>query len=200
MEKIIVAQAVGWTDIINVFLVLALVGITAFYAWRTHNMVQEMRKTRHSQLMPKLKLGILHLGPTFSVIRISNVGSGPALNVQLKLWFGAKRDNQNYYTSPVMTVGEDVQFLFPKKPDGNYPNSDEFAEIWQTITMKARYFDALDKEYKIEETLNFKEYWEKTKSAGVRVQEDNLKEIEKNTKEIADQIKDISGSIKSLKS
>ena len=70
-------------------LTVALVAITAYYAWQTRRTVVEMRKAREMQVSPML---VLTLGPRVSgavasgdYLYIENVGPGIALEVDVEI-------------------------------------------------------------------------------------------------------------------
>ena len=179
MERIVVIQPVGWPDILNVVLVAVLVVATIFYAKRTHDMVVEMRDSRHAQLMPKLKLGVRHIGPFNSDVKIMNVGPGAAVNIQLEFWFGQDIEDRRRWTSPLMTSGEDVQFFFP---DG--ATNDRFVQDWKTISMKASYNDVFNQKHEIEESFDFANYWRQVKISNQLDREGDLPAIRTHLGEI----------------
>jgi hypothetical protein len=71
--------------IVNGAAVLALVGVTAWYAWQTREMAKEMQRARMLSLMPKLVLDVRMVAPGFGLIIVRNVGAGPALDADLTL-------------------------------------------------------------------------------------------------------------------
>jgi hypothetical protein len=64
-------------------LAAVLVVVTAWYAWQTQRMVEEMRAARAAQVRPRV-VPTLHREASGSLVpRLVNVGSGPAVGVVL---------------------------------------------------------------------------------------------------------------------
>ena len=78
---------VGYLKCINAqsmdYLTGFLVIITAYYAWQTNNMVEEMKLVRQYQFIPALKLEptSLSLGSSHD-LEIKNYGFGPAKDIR----------------------------------------------------------------------------------------------------------------------
>jgi hypothetical protein len=190
------------TDIINVILVAVLVGATIFYALRTHSMVKEMREARYVQILPKLKLGIEMITLGRGSIKITNAGTGPAINVVLEFWLGNEYENKRVWTNSLLVQSESVQFLFPKI-NNQYPKLDQICDTWQTVSMKASYADAMGRKFEISDSFDIKDYWEKTKSSVKRWQDTELREIQKikdELKKIADNTSKISALLENFNS
>jgi hypothetical protein len=68
-----------------------LVLITAFYAWQNRRMAVEMRRSREALIRPKLAVDIHMIAPMYGVARVTNVGQGPAQDIDVKLAFNLHR-------------------------------------------------------------------------------------------------------------
>src|SRR5918995_1084347 len=103
------------SDVI-VALTVALVGVTGYYAWETHRMVDEMRKARAAQLLPKLVLTVKSLGGGNGLWRVQNVGPGPATDVDVQI-APAPGGPPRRWKEPVVVPGEGHDFI-PVTGDG----------------------------------------------------------------------------------
>lgn len=191
MDKVFVIQSIGWPDIVNVGLVAVLVAATIFYARRTHDMVGEMREGRKNQLLPKLKLGLRHIGPSHTDVKIINVGPGPATDIEFELWFGQDTENKRQWTVPLMVSGEDILHFFPDLPKGGAATNVQFAELYKTISLKARYSDIFHQKHEIMDTLDFATYWNQVIASGQLVKVDNVEEIRRQTEKISKHLETI---------
>lgn len=58
---------------------IVLAGVTAYYVYATRLLVNETKEARRQEIMPRLKIKVLESG-----LKLVNVGSGPALNINLR--------------------------------------------------------------------------------------------------------------------
>ncbi len=65
----------------------ALVLITGYYAFQNRQMAVEMRRSREATVRPKLAVDVHLLTPMYAMARVTNVGQGPALDVDVELAF-----------------------------------------------------------------------------------------------------------------
>jgi hypothetical protein len=95
---------------------LILVGITAWYAWQTHQTVLEMQEARRAVTRPHIRLDLATFGSGL-LTRIENVGTGPALDVVAT---ASLRDDAAAvcesieWNTPVLRAGESRLLLLPK--------------------------------------------------------------------------------------
>lgn len=190
-----IRQLEAYSGLIQPILTFALVLATIFYAKRTHDIVQVMRETRETQILPRLKLSFEPIGPMYSDIRINNVGPGAAINIAVSISFPDASDSDIFWPSQVLVSGESHDFLFPKISDGTVFKNDELPKQYSRLIMDADYEDASGKEYKIHEEIDFVEYWTKLKSSGQLLEQDfekqtndSLKSMSKSLNEIANHI------------
>lgn len=96
----------------NVVLVL----ITAWYAWQTHQTVVEMREARRAVVRPRVCLSLRTKGG-HAIVRIENVGSGPALDARAtaRLITDGETVEQIDWSSPVLRAGESRLLYMPKE-------------------------------------------------------------------------------------
>ncbi len=86
-------------------LTAVLVGATIYYAFQTHKTVEEMKRARAAQVLPRLVPTFAKLPAANVLLRVVNVGSGPAFNVDVELVLEPFGDPIRY-VSPVMAPGE----------------------------------------------------------------------------------------------
>lgn len=114
-------------DVATFALTTSLVLVTGYYAWQARQTVAEMREDRRQSQLPALRLDLWVLAKDHVVVRLRNVGSGTAHNVDVDLEFvppprsAAQRSETRSWRSPVLYPGEHLSFHFPdverKSPD-----------------------------------------------------------------------------------
>ena len=128
---------------VSIILTIALVGITAFYAFQTWRTVKAMKKATEAQFFPYLDMSINFRGPTIIFLRFSNVGIGAAKNIVLKFWIKELKDTTRWWRFPLLRPNEDQEFQIPI--DGSKYESDTgfFKENICTLIFEAEYEDVL---------------------------------------------------------
>ena len=79
-----------------VILTTALVGVTVYYATQTKKSVDAIKESTKIQFMPYIKGTIFNIGPSSIVLRLQNIGKGPARDakIQTKEDFKQKKKHQ----------------------------------------------------------------------------------------------------------
>jgi hypothetical protein len=143
-------------------LTAALVLITGYYAWQTRLMVKEMAATRAVQLLPRLALEFQSISPTKCLVRVVNVGPGPALDVALTVRFDAGEGRESIersWSTSVMAPGEHRDF-FPPDPAQSIPDLKELAARYGRIELRGGCRDALGAEHTIRDELEDLVAWQ----------------------------------------
>src|SRR5687767_9845745 len=104
------------------WLTAALVVITAYYAWRTQQMVGEMKRARELSVQPMLAVELKFAAPNFAEASIVNVGAGPAFDVDVELVFepvpqSARARDVRRWRASVLVPGRSHDF---RPPDDLY--------------------------------------------------------------------------------
>lgn len=180
-----------------VALTVALVGVTGYYAWETHRMVNEMRKARATQLLPKLVLTAKSLGGGNGLWRVQNVGPGPATDVDVQI-APEPGGQPRRWKEPVVVPGEVHDFI----PATGEQSSEAFLLDNQTkrfsnLRLTGSYRDALGDEHQVDERFDIRDWWEFKKASLERFERDWRDEVPKHLKTIHEQLKKIEAAIAS---
>jgi hypothetical protein len=173
--------------VINGVAIVVLVLVTAYYAWQTHEMAQEMRHARLLSLLPKLVLDVEMVGPTYGLIVVRNVGAGPALDVDLHLLFGDTRTEgieHRQWLAHVIAPGEPHQFLPPE----GVSDINGLVGRFPIVSLRGELRDALNQAHEVNEQMNLQEWWlnlERSKHRWQEAPADRLvRELEESRKEL----------------
>jgi hypothetical protein len=150
-------------QIINAILVLILVVVTAFYAWRTHAMAKEMQEARKAQMLPHIeaKLAILRdRDPLQYILIISNVGPGPAKNPSIKFWTEPSGGSDREWKPLLLFSGERWDLKIPVGPnvDDIEMEASKLVANYKCLQIRGTYEDIFGKTYQISKTIDFQDY------------------------------------------
>jgi hypothetical protein len=160
------------------WLTLALVVITAYYAWQNRRMANEMRTARAVAVLPKVVPSIKIAAPDIAWIRVSNVGPGPALEVNASITLepgGWKVE----WLAHVVAPAETHDFI-PKRPG---PGSTDIirltalTEEFSHVRLQGSCRDGLGGAHRIDERIEIREWWRKLQAANHLRDRDELHEL-----------------------
>jgi hypothetical protein len=132
-----------------------LIIVTAYYAVQNRRMVRELAAARELTVLPKLALEFLRLGPAAMDVLVSNVGPGPALDVDVRLVFeprpgGNAGREEHRWRRNLLAPGEQKDFLPPGDLNDNLNRLPrEYQEVQLVGSMK----DVLGKAYVVDEVF-----------------------------------------------
>jgi hypothetical protein len=132
----------GLLELLNQYSTLFLGAVTAVYVGLTWGMVSEMQRTRGADLQPNLIAYLLPLGATAVKLRISNVGPGPALNIEAATALHPPGETlPTGWLHPGMLSREHFDFALPSRQMDLAQLPDPHRELhvgssWQNITQK----------------------------------------------------------------
>lgn len=157
------------TEVLTAVLVL----VTGYYAFQNRQMVREMAKTRAIAVLPKLSLSWEMLGPVNPVPAISNVGPGPALDVEVAITYvpidGSSEDPIVVrWQSNLMVAGERNEFLTPEGAGGSMMQTEELADRFLEVRLSGSCSDALGEVHRVEDVLNDIAAWRKMSGDSLR--------------------------------
>ena len=173
--------------VINGIAIVVLVLVTAYYAWQTHEMAGEMRRARLLSLLPRLVLDVEMIGPTYGVIVVRNVGTGPALEADLTIVFASSESGdaeRRRWRPHVIAPGERHEFL----PPTDIGDMTGLVARHPSVSLEGRIQDALGQHHDVEERIDLAAWWDRLGEAVHRWQEDPanrlVREVEKTRKEL----------------
>ncbi len=177
---------------------IALVVVTRNYARATNRMVEEMKAARGVQVLPRVVPTIARLHAGHALLRVTNVGPGPALDAHLEILQEPNGPSREW-SSPLIAPQE-VHDFFPTPPDGNpdrnFLHLDAITEVYERFRIRGSFRDVLGQLHRFDEAVDLREHWRLGKAADHAMPDDWPKEsarrlegIEKNLKAMADLLK-----------
>lgn len=140
---------------ITPWLTLALVLITAYYAWQTHQTVKEMRAARAAAETPHLALTVENNragDPGAPVFGIKNLGPGPAVHVALELG-NDPGDERWSFSVPLIEAGRRLVSTPPALTNVNISKYPQPCTLWA----RGEYRSVSGTVRRIDESLNLRE-------------------------------------------
>jgi hypothetical protein len=165
MRNVVLASILDFLDehqgSLTALLTAGLVLVTCYYAWQNRRMVTEMARTRELAVLPKLSIEFLRLGPTAMDVAIKNVGSGPALAIDVRLAFEARDGapigtEERRWRQNILAPGEQKDFLPPGELNANL---DTLPARFQRIRLIGTMRDATGKTHAIDEVFDDLPEW-----------------------------------------
>jgi len=174
-------------NIILAVLTGVLVIVTAYYAYQTHLTVEEMKAGRSAHVFPHLVPAMKMFGGGGGVLRVTNAGPGPALDVNIRIALEPGGQERPWH-APVVAPGEHHEFI----PDPDGPNGlmdlDALTAKYSTYRLRGTYKDALGTAHTVDESFDIREFWETTKAVEHLMPEDHVRDIAKALKKLADEV------------
>ena len=160
-------------------------------------MVGEMRKARAAQLLPKLAISVTSLGGGNGMWRVSNVGPGPAMDVDLQI-APEPGGQPRRWKEPVVMPGEGHDFI-PATGQGSGSEAfllDNQTKLYAALRLTGSYRDALGDQHGVDERFDIRAWWEFKKASLERFKPDWRDEVPKHLKAIHDQLKALATAMK----
>jgi hypothetical protein len=186
-------------------LTLALVLITAHYAWQAQRMVQEMRNSRELSVLPKITIDLTYLGPVHTWPTIANVGAGPALNADLEVVFEPIDPEVNppvvrRWRWNVMAPGERLR-LFPPEHDGKRLfTTDDMAARYARVRVRGTVNDSLGQQRPVDDCLEDLHQWSQLiQDARILDEKDPAKEIAEEVGALTKEMREVRREIQRLR-
>jgi hypothetical protein len=167
---------------VSVCVTAILVGINAYYAWQVSKTIDEMKKARMAEFMPHVRADLSFFG-IIPVIKITNFGKGPAINVKTKIIFSGGETKP--WEQTIMSPNESVHLILPGE------TMDEILQRAAQIMVSGEYGDIFGKTYTIYDRMNTKEFIEQTQKLPP-ILEENLSML---IKEIGNELRDIKNEL-----
>jgi hypothetical protein len=147
-------------------------------------MVGEMRRARSAAVLPRLAIGIRPIVGGFGYLRLSNVGSGPALtvNVTMNIEPGGP---VIHWEGHVLVPGEAHEFI-PRAEDKTLDlfRLNALVDRFDHISLHATYKDALGELHKVDDRIEIREWWRALETAHQIVGHDYPQEATNELKKI----------------
>jgi len=95
----------------SVFVTTILVAINAYYSWQVRQTIYEMEKARKAEFLPYVWAKLSWLGAVFLVLKLTNFGRGPAVNIDAQVTF-LPSNEKRLWNQSIMSPSESIR-IFP---------------------------------------------------------------------------------------
>ena len=175
-------------NIIEGILVAALVIVTSYYAITTRKTLSAVNRSTEVSVKPHIKCSMAIIGTDTLFLKVSNVGVGSALNVNLEYSVESIDNSNRSWTSSVILPKESYRFYIKNEQDVliglTYCSQNQ-----TTIKVVGTYNDILTKEHPIDETINVTDISQKLLGSGQMKRIDHIEEIDHSLKDIKDNLR-----------
>jgi hypothetical protein len=175
-------------------LTAVLVAVTAYYAWQTYRMVEEMRQDRRERATPKVVLDLRSEGVGFVPPSVVNVGLGPALDLDVTMTYVARQGADltgigfvtRRWRSRLVVTSERHRFVPPTNAVGQPLDMDRIVELFRAVRLEGTCRASFGETLRIvEEVGDLAEVWELAKGSWHLVDHELDERIVKELKGIA---------------
>jgi hypothetical protein len=171
---------------VSVFVTTVLVIINGYYAWQVRKTIDEMKKAREAEFMPHIRAELSFFG-LIPVMKITNFGKGPAINIKTKITFSGGETKP--WEQTVMSPNESIHLTLPGA------NMNEILQRAAQIMVSGEYEDIFGKVLKIDDKMDTKVFIEQTQTL-VPILEENLATLVKG---IGSELGRIENELRSIK-
>lgn len=177
-----------------------LVGITAYYAKQTKKTVDSMDKATEAQFMPYLKASLAQIGPVALDLQLTNVGKGPAREIEVEYFVQEIADSARKWTQTLMMPDDHQRFFIPSK-DGQAVPSDDYYKVNQTtVIIKWKCKDIFEKPHSNQETIDVSAYVKQFDTVSAHYEERPLDEIASDMGNISRYTQGVEGHLRDIHS
>jgi hypothetical protein len=142
--------------------------------------------------MPHVLPGFEHYGAGAGFPRVVNVGPGPAVDIDVEMWFEPGDGFRRRWTNPVLVTG-DFREMVLKDESGKVVRMPALTEQFADMRLKGTCRDAMGEEYAIDETFDVRDWWQTAVAADERL-------MRGKTPEVVTALENVAASIDGLKS
>ena len=135
----------------SVLATIVLVFINAVSTWQNRQTVKEMEKARKDEFRPIVKIQLGWKGLFSVIVKGTNHGKGPAINVEADITF-LPSNEKTKWTEPIFAPNETHQIPLPECIHT------KACEKAAEIMVKGRYYDIFGKQFPIDERFDTKRF------------------------------------------
>lgn len=175
----------------SVLVTVVLVVINAVYTMQTRQSIKEMEKARKADFCPHVRADLSFLGPFFLILKATNFGKGPAINVRVKITF-LPSNAEKIWTQAAMSPNEFISILLPNGDLGKV--LDKSAEI----VVKGDYKDIFGQVFPIDEKMDVKAFIDEARELEPILEKDLaglVEGIKKELEQIGHGLREIAGQL-----
>ena len=172
---------------------LLLVLVTGYYAMQTRRTVSEMRKATVAQFRPHLKLSLDFMGPVSIMMKITNVGRGAALNVDIRFW--TSRNNIKQWSVSVLEAGDYERFFIPTTPGKHRKSMNYFKQNPTVLKMEGSHTDIPGENHQVEDEIDLTRFVKQVAGVSQLYREPELQKIAREIEKMRRTLKKIEQKI-----
>lgn len=142
----------------------------------------EARRARELSVFPKLAINMQTIAGMVVGLKLTNVGQGPALEVELTIAFepiegGSLPPEVRPWRAKVLARDEWLRFMPPRDQQGDPLRVPALGQAYKAVTVKGRMHDALGQEHEVDERVgDLAGLHELTVGAAVLVENDRVRD------------------------
>jgi len=199
MLTALILQILGaYSNDVLVAVTSVLVVLTGFYAFQTKKTVDVLKKTAEMEFLPKIKGHVHMVGPVHLHIRVSNVGKGSAIGLQVTFVVVGTNTVKRNWTQPLFVPGDFQDFPIPKSESEEESSVPYFQENETKIEITSTFSDILGKRHSNSESINISEFVRQFKTTISIYHEEYMNKISRNVDSISDELKNITRNLSSV--
>jgi hypothetical protein len=182
---------------IQVAVTIILVGITVWYAWETRRIVKNMERDREELHRPLLTFQLISWQPRLLKLRIQNVGSGVAVQVEGEIKSILKDGAASIpWSYPLLAGGNFEEFGFPMPPGASHNDAfglDSIKDKIVEVRAQFKYKSTNGKSYELNTSIHIQKITEDWLASKMLVTQDHpdriMPRIAKTLEKIEEKLK-----------
>ena len=162
-------------------------------------MLKEMREARKAELRPCIKAALESYSASTIVLKIQNIGRGPAIGVDVEYALKPFEDGKSLWRYPLLSPGELKKVYIPELKEEQSNMLKRAIEKYKEINVKICYKDVFNEVHEEILSINLKEF-EEGLSGTIKESsiEENIDWIRNYVRDIKEDIKALSTSLKEI--
>lgn len=189
MGSFVFDNTISIGNIIEGVLVAALVIVTSYYAITTRKTLAAVNRSTEVSVKPHIKCSMAIIGVDTLFLKVSNVGVGSALNVNLKYEIESIENSDRDWVSSTMLPKDAYTFYIKRKDDDKLIGLSYCSRNQTTIKVSGSYTDILEIPYTIDESIDVTDISKKLLSSQQMIRTDDMEEINHSLKDIKDDLR-----------
>jgi len=163
---------------------IALVCITAYYAKQTKKTVGALDFSAKLSVQPQLVCSMFPFSLCNILLRVSNIGNGPAKDIRLNWRIESLPNSQINWNSSILIANEKQEF-FIQTNRGHIETSMAYFQNNQTnLIIEGEYVDILGERFSVNDTINATEFCTGLRQIAQRWEEDPMIRIARSLEDI----------------
>lgn len=186
-----------WFTIVQIASSIALVIITAIYAWVAYKTWGEVKNANRGLVVAKIE----PLGVGATIFRIINIGSSVATNIKVSFHTHPKRTLAGEWRHYLLEQNESVRLILRDSDKKNYAYH-KLGELFNTLQITICYTDIYKKKHEVRRLIDLKALSQSIKDnlwLINKTSQDELHDIAKNIKDFHSEFRGVVGTMGRVK-